>query len=88
MLIGNNVSTRIARKGTVNIDNGISKAQKVLYVEGLKKNIMIISEMCDQGCDLTFNSKKCEIRSVYIGKMVEKDNKNSSNLYILDELEV
>ena len=49
---GDNSSTRIVGKGTVSIDDGKTKTQNVLYVEGLKHNILSVSQMCDQGYNL------------------------------------
>lgn len=37
---GDNGSERIAGRGTVSLDNGRAKAKNVLYVEGLKHNLM------------------------------------------------
>lgn len=55
VILGHNTSTRIARRGTFNIDNGKSKAKNVQYVEGLKHSLLSVSQMCDQGCDLTLH---------------------------------
>jgi hypothetical protein len=46
---GNNASARIVGKGTISLDNGKTKIQNVMYVEGLKKNLLSVSHMCDQG---------------------------------------
>ena len=40
---GDNASTRISRKGTISFDHGNTKTQNVMYVEGLKHNIISIS---------------------------------------------
>lgn len=85
VIFGNKVSTRIDGKGTINIDNGKNKAHNVLYVEGLEHNLLSVSQMCDQGYDLTFNSKICEIRSVDIRKLVAKANKTLGNVTLLME---
>lgn len=54
-------------------------------MEGLKHNLLSVIQMCDQGYDLTFNSKRCEIRNVGIGKLVEKTEKTLGNVYIINE---
>ena len=59
---GSNASARIARKGTISLNNGNTKIENVLYVDGLKHNLLNVSQMCDQGHILTFNSQRCEIR--------------------------
>lgn len=75
VILGNNASTKITRKGTFNIDNGRPKAQYVLHVEGFKHNLLSVIQMCDQGYDLMFNSKRCEIRNSYTGKLIAIANK-------------
>ena len=59
---GNDNSTKIIREGIVRIGNKDKNAQSVLLVAGTKHNILSVSQMCDQGHKLTFDSEKCEIR--------------------------
>jgi hypothetical protein len=42
--------------------------------------------MCDQGYNLTFHSKGCEIRKAGSGRLVANANKTPSNVYVLDEV--
>jgi hypothetical protein len=56
MSFGNNNSTRIIGKGTVKIGNKDTKEENVLLVEDMNHNILILSQMCDQGRKLMFNS--------------------------------
>jgi hypothetical protein len=58
----NDNSSKIIGEGTVRIGNENEKEQNVLLVEDMKHNILSVSQMCDQGEKLTFDSKKCEIR--------------------------
>jgi hypothetical protein len=53
---GDDSSTKILGKGTVNPGNENVKARKVLLVEYLKHNILIVRKICDQGYTLTFDS--------------------------------
>jgi hypothetical protein len=57
-----NASARIVGKGIVSLDSGKTKTQNVLYVEGFKKNILSVIQMCYQGYNLTFLSKGCDRR--------------------------
>jgi hypothetical protein len=66
-----NASTRIVGKGIVSIYNGKTKTHNLLYVEGLKHNLLSVIKMCDQGYNITFHSKGCEIRKVGSGRLVE-----------------
>jgi hypothetical protein len=59
---GNNDSTKIIGRGTIKIGNKDTKAENVLLVEDMKQNILSVSQMCDQGQKLVFDSQKCEIR--------------------------
>jgi len=54
---GSDDTTRIAGKGTLSLLNENTKTKNVLYVDGMKHNILNVSHMCDQGPDLTFNSQ-------------------------------
>jgi hypothetical protein len=59
---GDKASTRIVGKGILSLDNGKTKTKSVLYVEGLKHNILSVSQICDLDYSLTFHSKECEMR--------------------------
>jgi hypothetical protein len=45
-------------KAPVRIGNKNEKAQNVLLVEDMKHNLLSVSQMCDQGHKLTFDSEK------------------------------
>jgi hypothetical protein len=55
----NDDSAKIIRKGTVRIGNKNTKVENVLLVEYLKHNLLSVSQMCDQGHKVTFDSQKC-----------------------------
>jgi hypothetical protein len=81
-----NASAMIVGKDTISLDNGKTKKHNVLYVEGLKHNLPSLRKMCDQGYNLTFHSKGCDIRKVGSGILVANANKTPSNVYILNEV--
>jgi hypothetical protein len=58
----NDDSAKIIGKSTVIIGNKNTKEENVLLVEYMKHNILSVSQMCDQGHKVTFDSQKCEIR--------------------------
>jgi hypothetical protein len=58
---GNYDSAKIIGKGTIKIGNKNTKEENVLLVEDMKHNILSVSQMCDQGHKVIFNSQKCEI---------------------------
>jgi len=59
---GNDDSAKIIGKGTVRIGNKNTKVENVLLVKYMKHNLLSVSQMCDQGHKVTFDSQKCEIR--------------------------
>jgi hypothetical protein len=81
---GDNMSAKILGKGTVSLGNNKTKEEDVILVENLKPNILSVSQTCDQGHILTFDSQKCEIRKKDIGKLVAVAPRTSINVYILD----
>jgi transposase InsO family protein len=52
----------------------------------MKHNILSVSQMCDQGHKVTFDSQKCEIRKEGSGKLVSTAARTSSNIYVLSEI--
>jgi hypothetical protein len=79
-------SAKINRKGTIQIGNKNEKEENVLLVEDMKHNLLSVSQMCDQGRKVTFNSKKCEIRKEGSEKLVAIAARTSSNVYVLSEI--
>ena len=65
---GDNMSSKILGKGIASLGNNKTKEEDVLLVENIKPNLLSISQTCDQGHILTFDSHKCEIRKIDIGK--------------------
>ena len=59
---GNNNSTKVLGKGTVKLGSKNSMAENVLLVDNMKHNLLSVSQMCDQGHELLFNSKGCRTR--------------------------
>jgi hypothetical protein len=82
----NDDSTKIIGKGTVKIGNKNTKAETVLLVEDMKHNFLSVSQMCDQGHKVTFNSQKCEIRKEGSRKLIATAARTSSNIYVLSEI--
>jgi hypothetical protein len=83
---GNDDSTKIIGKGTIKIGKKNTKEEKVLLVEDMKHNILSVSQMCDQGHKVTFDSQMCEIRKQGSGKLIATATRTSSNIYVLSEI--
>ena len=84
--LGNDSTFKILGKGLLNLGNKKLKAEGVLLIEDLKHNLLSVGKMCDQGYNLRFNSKNCEIREADLGILVATTTRNSHNIYILDKV--
>ena len=54
---GNDAPRKIKGKGMVSISNGKGEAQDVLFVDGLKHNLLSVSQVCDRGCEFFLRLK-------------------------------
>jgi len=61
------------------------KAGNVLYVDGLKHNLLSVSQMCDQGTEVIFRSNGCSVRDLDTGKTVIKGIRTPNDLYVFEE---
>jgi hypothetical protein len=52
----------------------------------MKHNLLSVSQMCDQGHNVTFDSQKCEIRREGSWKLVGIVARTSNNTYVLSEI--
>lgn len=59
-------------KNTISLNNGKGKAYDVLFVDGLKHNLLSVSWMCNKGYDAIFRAQECEIILDITGKMLAK----------------
>ena len=69
----------------VSMSKGKGKDQDVLFVDGLKHNLLSVSQVCDRGCEVVFTSKDCKIKSVNSGQLVAKGIRTENNVYVLKE---
>lgn len=83
---GNDNSSKILGKGTINLGNKDAATKNVLLIENMKHNILSVSQMCDQGHVVTFTSKNCKIRKEGSRKLVATTSKTPNNIYMLDEI--
>ena len=79
--LGNNAPRKIRGNGMVSLSNGKGKAQDVLFVDGLKHNLLSVSQMCDKGCEILFTAKDCKIKNASSGKLVTKGIITENNVY-------
>jgi hypothetical protein len=82
---GNDSPGKIRGKGLVSLGNGRAKDQYVLFFDGLKHNLLSVSQVCDKGCEVTFTAKGCKIKIVNTGEMIAKEVRTKNNVYVLKE---
>ena len=78
---GDNSRVRVVGIGSVSFV-GTMQVEQVLLVDGLKHNLLSISQLCDEGNIVTFEHDKCIIKSPETKKMrfVAQRRKN---MYVL-----
>src|ERR1700728_2044784 len=81
---GNDNPALIKGKGFVLLKEKV-KVGNVLYVDGLKHNLLSVSQMCDQGTEVICRSNGCSVRDLDTGKTVIKSIRTPNNLYIFKE---
>lgn len=83
---GNDGTSKIMGKGRVAL-KGTATTQNVLYVVGLKHDLLSVGQMCYVGYNLTFYDKVCEIRRNGSKKVIGRGSRTPGNVYILDEIQ-
>ena len=58
MTFGNGEKRKVVGKGTLNVE-GLPNLTKVFLVEGLKANLVSISQLCDEGLMVRFTKDEC-----------------------------
>ena len=81
MTFGDDVTARVLGRGTLNI-NGFPQKKNVLHVDGLKGNLISISQICDLNLNVNLNREKCVVLDAD-GKCVLKGFRSSDNCYTL-----
>jgi len=79
---GNDTPAVFKGKGFVFLKEKV-KAGNVMYVDGLKRNLLSVSQMCNQGNEVVFRSNGCVVHEIYIGMTMIKGTKNPNNLYVI-----
>ena len=75
------VTARVLSRKTLNIDD-FSRFKNVLHVDGLKANLISISQICDLNLNVNFNHEKCVVFDTD-GKCVLEGSRSSDNYYTL-----
>ena len=80
---GNNGNAKIVWKGTVKLGDSKVKIEDILFVIGLKHNLLSVSQICDKGNDIIFKRHSYEIRRSNTRKLVAYGTRTSRNIYTL-----
>ena len=68
-------------KGTL-LANGLPKLKNFLHVEGLKANLLSISQLCDQKLNVTFTKDNCKVLN-RSGEVVLEESQSADKCYKL-----
>ena len=82
MTFGYNGKGRIIGHGSIG-NNSSSLIENVLLVDGLKHNLLSISQLCDKGFKVIFESSHCIIKDSQNDKIIFKGYRNE-NVYTID----
>ena len=78
---GGDVTARVMGRGTLNVD-GFPWFKNVLHVDGLKANLISITQICDLNLNINFNCEKCVVIDAE-GKRVLEGFHSPNNCYTL-----
>ena len=79
---GNDTPAIIKGKGSVFLKEKF-KVGNVMYVDGLKHNLLSVSQMFDRGNEVVFRSNGCVVHELDTRETMIKDTRTQNNLYIL-----
>ena len=74
---------RVLGKGTLNVE-GFPRLKNVLHVEGLKANLISISQICDSNLHVNFSRDKCFVMNEF-GNCVLEGTRSLDNCYTLSQ---
>ena len=63
---------------------GKAKAQNVLYVQGLKHDLLSVGQICDADHNVVFYAHGCEIRRNGSKRVAGRGIRTPKNVYILE----
>ena len=84
MTFGDNGKGRIIGHGSIG-NNSSSHIENVLLVDGLKHNLLSISQLCDKGFKVIFEYSHCIIKDSQNDKIIFMGHRNE-NVYTIDTI--
>jgi len=77
----NNSPTAIKGKGTVLLKEKV-KTRNVLFITGLKHDLLSVNQICDQGHEVVFISRNCVVRNLDTGEIIIKGMRSPGCVYV------
>ncbi|XP_015169912.1 uncharacterized protein [Solanum tuberosum] len=81
---GDNAKGEVTRVGTITLSSSCDLVE-VYLVEGLKHNLLNISQLCDAGFQVTFNTANCIIK--HLEKKLTLIGDRVNNIYVLNNVD-
>ena len=82
MTFGDNGKGRIIEHGSIG-NNSSSLMENVLLVDGLKHNLLSISQLCDKGFKVIFESSHCIIKDSQNDKIIFMGHRNEMFILLI-----
>ncbi|XP_059629535.1 uncharacterized protein LOC132272394 [Cornus florida] len=85
VIFGDNQRAKIVGIATVSKSEELPEIQEVLLVEGLKHNLLSVSQLCDSGKEVYFNKERCNVIDLESKQVLFSANRFSGNMYTVTE---
>ncbi|XP_059658497.1 uncharacterized protein LOC132304795 [Cornus florida] len=85
VIFGGNQRAKIVRIGTMSKFEELPEIQEVLLVEGLKHNLLSVSQLCDSGKEVCFNKERCNLIDLESKQDLFSANRSSENVCTVTE---
>ncbi|XP_059627216.1 uncharacterized protein LOC132270007 [Cornus florida] len=85
VIFRDNQRAKIVGIGTVSKSKELPEIQEVLLVEGLKHNLLSVSQLCDSGKEFCFNKEKCNVIDLESKQVSFSASRSSGNVYTVTE---
>ncbi|XP_059627590.1 uncharacterized protein LOC132270427 [Cornus florida] len=81
VIFGDNQRAKIVGIGTVSKFEELPEIQEVLLVEGLKHNLLSVSQLCDSGKEVCFNKERCNVIDLESKQVMFSASRSLGNVY-------
>ncbi|XP_059671038.1 uncharacterized protein LOC132316581 [Cornus florida] len=85
VIFGDNQKAKTSGIRNINKSEELPKIHEVLLVEGLKHNLLSVSQLCDNGKEVCFNKKKCSVVDLRSKQVIFSAYRSSRNVYTITE---